>query len=93
MIDKAKLYLGEVVDNEPGEKQDNAVRVRVKGLTDDEVIPTDKLPRYPVFMSPHSTPNMGNDLPNIGSRLFVQFPEGDIYNGVCVFSAASLPTE
>ena len=91
MLDTDKLYLGLVVDNEQGEKMDGSVKVSIDGITDS--IETDDLPRYPCFFAPATTPNMGTDIPNVNSRVFVHFPEGNIYNGIVVHSAPSIPTE
>lgn len=81
---KGSFFQGTVVDNSDSEAQKNRVKVRVDTMTDDASgIPDDDLPWYMV-MAPAGVGNSSANVPPVSSRVLVQFPDGDVYNGVVV---------
>lgn len=85
------MFQGVVVDNADPENGQR-VRVRVDKMTDDEeAIPTDDLPWYSCMHPANSANNSTASVPQINSRVIVQFPDGNIYNGVVLYGISSIP--
>lgn len=82
-------WQGFVVNNEDPE-QLNRIQVSIDNLTDE--IPTEHLPWYVILTHPTSGNNSHCSIPQVGSRVLVSFPNGDIYNGVVSFSIPSKPS-
>jgi hypothetical protein len=87
-----KIYLGEVVDiNDEGIDGNPIFRVKVKvfGLTD--LINKDLLPWYIVKHGNGQTLNLQGNIPQIGTKVFVEFPDKSIYNGIVSFQIPNTP--
>ena len=65
------------------------IRVEVDNLT--EGIPNDKLPWYQTKQPFNSAGNAKTSLPPVASRVIVEFPTDDIYNGIVSFAISSKP--
>lgn len=79
-------FQGTVVKVDDPESRDR-VKVRVDTMSDSSSIPDDDLPWY-VVANPAGSGNTGTKIPNIGARVLVYFPDGDIYNGIVLFALA-----
>ena len=75
ILETAKI--GQVVDNKD---PDNYQRVRVSIPNVTEGVPQEELPWYPILIS--SENNNKTSIPVTGSWVYVEFPNGDIYNGI-----------
>ena len=76
---QGNLYQGTIVDtNDPQRK--NRVKVKIDNLTDQ--LDKELLPFYIVFHSAGQGNNSVSNVPTIGSRVIVNFPNNDIYNGI-----------
>lgn len=87
---KDNIYLGTVISKRDPLKL-NRVQVSVDDKTDK--IPEDSLPWYVVIKSPDASSNSQTSLPREGSRVFVEFPNDDIYNGVVKSTVSSIPAK
>lgn len=81
-------YNGKVVDNKDPLKL-NRVRVRVYNRTDKLQI--EMLPWYVCITPVNPSPNAQGGVPPIGSDVVVEFPDGNIYNGIIKYMTISVP--
>ena len=94
------LYQGYVIDNDDPEKA-GRVKVAVDSMTEinlpiaheetQSTLSEEDLAWYPVLASANATNNANLSTMDIGARVLVQFPDGDIYNGLVVFSSPDIP--
>lgn len=88
------VYNGTVVSTKDDGYKKNGnpisrVKVSIPDLT--EGIPVDLLPWYVVKQTFSSAPNTQINIPPLGSEVIVEFPNNDIYNGVCSYVLVSSP--
>ena len=89
-------YIGTVVDvNDIGYKETGyplfRVKVSIPGLTDK--LSKDLLPWYVVKQTPSDTYNQQGRIPRVGTKVYVEFPYRDIYNGIVSFQLPNTPPE
>lgn len=77
------LFQGTVVDTSDPKKK-NRVRVKVDTMTDS--IDDNSLPWYAILAPAGQGNNSVSNVPSIGSRVLVQFPDGDVYNGIVSYA-------
>lgn len=82
------FFQGKVADNADPENGQR-VKVLVDNLTDE--IPEEDLPWYSCMQPANSSNNNTSSVPQINSRVIVQFPDGNIYNGVVLYGIPSIP--
>lgn len=82
------LFLGTVKDSSDPE-QKSRVRVEVDELT--KGIPVTELPWYIVLKGTDAGANSSVSVPRVGSRVIVEFPNNDIYNGLVRNIISSVP--
>jgi len=85
LLDTPKI--GQVVDNEDP-KNRQRVRVAIPFLT--EGIPLDRLPWYPQVLGGN---NNKVSIPPKGTWVYVEFPNGDIYNGIVKGTLSASPIQ
>ena len=78
--------IGRVIDNKDPENFQR-VKVVIKDVT--EGLPKKAIPWYPIITK--GTNNNSTSIPEIGSYVYIEFPNGDIYNGVVVGFLSSAP--
>lgn len=93
----SSLFMGEVINNDDP-KGRGRVRVAVWSMMDDDSFTgeankskEDGMPWYPILAPTSSSSNAGAEIPEVGSRVVVQFFDGDIYNGVVTGQISSKP--
>ena len=82
------IFIGEVIDNNDPLNLFR-VKVKIENLTDE--IPNELLPWYLVKQPVEHSYNSQGKLPNIGTKVWVEFPTKEIYNGIITGVIAWIP--